>query len=146
MHLLTALQYPRPEFVAADLSKVKLAEALAATSFDPTKTTLFTAGERSGRLVRQQAASVQQRPGHVLRSMLVLLALHQEDKQLHGKNSACVTVLLSLLSCSLAVRAWSAACHPPRTLGPRTEYFVTLCSQLHAVLLCCSLFCLTIWP
>jgi hypothetical protein len=40
-----SLQYPRPEFVAADLSKVKLADALAATSFDPTKTTLFTAGE-----------------------------------------------------------------------------------------------------
>jgi hypothetical protein len=40
-------QYPRPEFVAADLSKVKLADALAATSFDPTKTTLFTAGEKS---------------------------------------------------------------------------------------------------
>jgi hypothetical protein len=38
------MQYPRPEFVAADLSKVKLADALAATSFDPSKTTLFTAG------------------------------------------------------------------------------------------------------
>ncbi|WIA41967.1 hypothetical protein OEZ86_009270 [Tetradesmus obliquus] len=41
--LLPADKYPRPEFVAADLSKVKLADALAATSFDPTKTTLFTA-------------------------------------------------------------------------------------------------------
>jgi hypothetical protein len=38
------LQYPRPEYVAADLSKVKLADALAATSFDPTQPALFTAG------------------------------------------------------------------------------------------------------
>eukprot|EP00882_Tetradesmus_deserticola_P017849 GHRQ01019146.1.p2 GENE.GHRQ01019146.1~~GHRQ01019146.1.p2 ORF type:complete len:130 (+),score=60.43 GHRQ01019146.1:1617-2006(+) len=46
--LLPADKYPRPEFVAADLAKVKLADALAATSFDPTKTTLFTAGDGSG--------------------------------------------------------------------------------------------------
>jgi hypothetical protein len=45
LHPPPSLQYPRPEFVAADLSKVKLADALAATSFDPIKTTLFTAGE-----------------------------------------------------------------------------------------------------
>ncbi|KAF8059655.1 S-adenosyl-L-methionine-dependent methyltransferase [Scenedesmus sp. PABB004] len=34
--------YSRPEFVAADLSKVKLADALAGTSFDPTQRTFFT--------------------------------------------------------------------------------------------------------
>jgi hypothetical protein len=38
-------QYPRPEYVAADLSKVKLADALARTSYDPSKRSLFIAGE-----------------------------------------------------------------------------------------------------
>uniref|UniRef100_A0A383WF02 S-adenosyl-L-methionine-dependent methyltransferase n=1 Tax=Tetradesmus obliquus TaxID=3088 RepID=A0A383WF02_TETOB len=55
--LLPADKYPRPEFVAADLSKVKLADALAATSFDPTKTTLFTA---EGLLYYLPPAAVQQ--------------------------------------------------------------------------------------
>lgn len=39
------VQFPRPEYVAADLSKVKLADALATTSFDPKKPTLFTIGK-----------------------------------------------------------------------------------------------------
>lgn len=40
-----ALQFPRPEYVAADLSRVKLADALATTSFNPKEPTLFTIGE-----------------------------------------------------------------------------------------------------
>jgi hypothetical protein len=38
------VQFPRPEYVAADLSKVKLADALATTSFNPKEPTLFTIG------------------------------------------------------------------------------------------------------
>jgi hypothetical protein len=34
-------QYSWPEFIAADLSKVCLAEALATSSFDPTKRTFY---------------------------------------------------------------------------------------------------------
>eukprot|EP00878_Enallax_costatus_P004256 GHUV01004486.1.p1 GENE.GHUV01004486.1~~GHUV01004486.1.p1 ORF type:complete len:442 (+),score=110.56 GHUV01004486.1:1220-2545(+) len=41
--LLPASKFPRPEFVAADLSKVKLADALANTTFDPNLPTFFTA-------------------------------------------------------------------------------------------------------
>eukprot|EP00775_Hariotina_reticulata_P003817 gene3817-4075_t len=41
--LLPSSQYPRPEYVAADLSKVKLADALARTSYDPRKRSLFIA-------------------------------------------------------------------------------------------------------
>jgi hypothetical protein len=39
------VQYPPPEFVAADLSKVRLDDALAGTSFNPEQPTLFTVGE-----------------------------------------------------------------------------------------------------
>lgn len=39
------VQFPRPEYVAADLSKVKLADALATTSFNPKEPALFTIGE-----------------------------------------------------------------------------------------------------
>jgi hypothetical protein len=38
------VQYPRPEYIAADLSKVKLADALASTSFNPKEPSLFTVG------------------------------------------------------------------------------------------------------
>jgi hypothetical protein len=39
------VQFHRPEYVAADLSKVKLADALATTSFNPKEPALFTIGE-----------------------------------------------------------------------------------------------------
>jgi hypothetical protein len=39
------MQYPRPEYVAADLGKVKLADALATTSFNPAEPALFTVGK-----------------------------------------------------------------------------------------------------
>lgn len=37
------VQYPRPEFVGADLSKMSLRDALAPTSFDPAHRALFIA-------------------------------------------------------------------------------------------------------
>eukprot|EP01025_Chloroclados_australasicus_P023684 TRINITY_DN2396_c0_g1_i4.p1 TRINITY_DN2396_c0_g1~~TRINITY_DN2396_c0_g1_i4.p1 ORF type:complete len:400 (-),score=58.39 TRINITY_DN2396_c0_g1_i4:3780-4979(-) len=40
--LLSADRFPRPEYVAADLSKASLEDALESTSFDPTQRTLFT--------------------------------------------------------------------------------------------------------
>ena len=40
--LLVITQGRKPEYVAADLSRVDLATALAATSFDPSLPTLFT--------------------------------------------------------------------------------------------------------
>lgn len=39
------VQYPRPEYVSADLSKVRLADALATTSFNTQEPALFTIGE-----------------------------------------------------------------------------------------------------
>ena len=36
------MQYPRPAYVAADLAVTKLATALEAHGFDPTKPALFT--------------------------------------------------------------------------------------------------------
>lgn len=42
---VAVMQFPRPEYVAADLSKVKLADALATTSFNPKEPALFTIGE-----------------------------------------------------------------------------------------------------
>eukprot|EP01023_Acetabularia_acetabulum_P037892 TRINITY_DN3618_c0_g1_i1.p1 TRINITY_DN3618_c0_g1~~TRINITY_DN3618_c0_g1_i1.p1 ORF type:complete len:393 (+),score=88.68 TRINITY_DN3618_c0_g1_i1:234-1412(+) len=40
--LLPEERFPRPEYVAADLGKVSLQDALEGTSFDPTQRTLFT--------------------------------------------------------------------------------------------------------
>lgn len=40
-HSYAGVQFPAPEFVAADLSVVSISDALKPTSFDPSKRTMF---------------------------------------------------------------------------------------------------------